>query len=62
MKRSDANDRVRILHIWEEVCKVKKFSENMSFKDFESDEKTQDACIRSLEIIGEASNYLTNDF
>lgn len=62
MKKSSVNDQVRILHILEELSRIKGFSKSVDFEQFESDEKTQYACIRSLEIIGEASNYLTDEF
>lgn len=52
MKKSSTNDYVRIKHIAEEVSKIRLFSGKMNFGDFNSDEKTQYACIRSLEVIG----------
>ena len=39
--------------------KILKFSDQMNFEQFMGDEKTQDACIRNFEIIGEAAKYIT---
>ena len=34
--------------------KVRRYTEGMSFEDFQSDERTYDAVVRNLQIIGEA--------
>ena len=47
--------------IIEAVRRIKEFTENMDFKIFQADLKTQDAVVRNLEIIGEASNRLPED-
>lgn len=39
--------------------KIKKFTENMNFQKFIEDDKTQDACIRNFEIMGEAARYVS---
>ncbi len=44
------------------ILKIERYTEGMSFADFEKDEKTADAVIRSLEVIGEAVNNLPDDF
>ncbi len=44
------------------VSNIEKYVRGMSFDDFEKDEKTTDAVIRNLEIIGEAVNNLPDDF
>lgn len=41
--------------------KVLRFSEGMTFEAFRSDEKTFDAVIRNLEIIGEASKHSSQE-
>ena len=41
--------------------KILKFSDQMNFEQFMDDEKTQDACIRNFEIIGEAAKYITEE-
>jgi uncharacterized protein with HEPN domain len=41
--------------------KILKFTQAINFKQFMEDEKTQDACIRNFEIIGEASKYISEE-
>jgi uncharacterized protein with HEPN domain len=41
--------------------KILKFSEGMNFQQFMKDEKTQDACIRNFEIMGEASKFISEE-
>lgn len=41
--------------IFESIQKIEKFIFGFSYEDFLSDEKTKDAVVRNLEIIGEAS-------
>ncbi|MFH1890869.1 MAG: DUF86 domain-containing protein [Candidatus Kuenenbacteria bacterium] len=40
------------------IRKIEKYTEEVSLKLFESDEKTIDAVIRNLEVIGEAVNNI----
>jgi uncharacterized protein with HEPN domain len=45
-----------------ECCsKIRKFTEGLSFEEFESDVKTQDAVIRNFEVIGEAARRLPDE-
>jgi len=55
-------DYFRILDILECINRIEVYSEKMDFELFKNDVKTQDAVIRNLEIIGEASKSLTEDF
>jgi len=47
---------------WESIDKIDRYSEGMSQDDFQSDEKTIDAVVRNLEIIGEAASRMPEDF
>lgn len=40
------------------IDKVFKYTENLSYEDFASDEKTQDAIFRNFEVIGEAATQI----
>jgi uncharacterized protein with HEPN domain len=40
---------------------VKEFTDGMTFAEFESDVRTQHACIRNLEIIGEAAKRIPDE-
>lgn len=48
--------------IWEAVEKIRRYTSGMDRQGFMSDEKTSDAVIRNLEIIGEAANRLPGEF
>jgi uncharacterized protein with HEPN domain len=56
------DDRVYISHIIERSSKIIEFTSGMSESDFIKDEKTQSAVIRELEVIGEASKRISEDF
>jgi uncharacterized protein with HEPN domain len=49
---------MRIEDILTCVEKVKEYTRGMSYEQFCADEKTVDAVIRNLEIIGEAAGYI----
>ncbi len=42
--------------------KIKRYTENLDFDSFLSDEKTIDAVVHNFEIIGEAANRIDPDF
>ncbi|MBT8366388.1 MAG: DUF86 domain-containing protein [Deltaproteobacteria bacterium] len=48
--------------IWESIEKIERYTEGMTQDNFVSDEKTTDAVVRNLEIIGEAAGRLPEDF
>jgi uncharacterized protein with HEPN domain len=48
--------------IWESIEKIERYTEGMTQDNFQSDEKTTDAVVRNLEIIGEAASRLPKDF
>ena len=45
----------------EAAQKIEKYTDGMSHEEFVSDEKTVDAVLRNLEILGEASKLITED-
>lgn len=48
--------------IWESIEKIERYTKGMTLESFQSDEKTTDAVVRNLEIIGEAAGRLPEDF
>lgn len=58
----DKNPIVFLLHIVDATNKIEKYVMNYSYEEFISDEKTSDAVIRQLEIIGEATTNLQDSF
>ncbi len=55
------DERVYLDDILEAIGKIQRYSSGMDFQLFSEDEKTIDAVVRNLEIIGEASNRLSLD-
>lgn len=56
------SDRVYIQHILDAIEKIERYVDGISLTSFTEDEMRVDAVVRELEIIGEASNNLTEDF
>ncbi len=54
-------DKSSLIDILNACESIKKYSENKSPEEFFKDEMTQDAIIRKIEIIGEASNRLSDE-
>jgi len=55
------DDLAYVEHILDCIRKIKEFSEGLSFKEFSGNELVQDATIRNIEIIGEASKKISSD-
>ena len=56
------DDRPYIDHILQAITKIKKYTANLTLAKFENDELIQDAVIRNIEIIGEATKKLSKEF
>ncbi|NPA24245.1 MAG: DUF86 domain-containing protein, partial [Deltaproteobacteria bacterium] len=54
---SKRNDKDLIADILICLAKITRYIHGLGYDDFVNDPKTQDAIIRNLEIIGEASKY-----
>ena len=50
--------RLFLYDILEAIVKIENYTEGMDYDDFIHDEKTKDAVIRNLEIIGEAAKNI----
>ena len=55
------DDIAYIEHILDCIRKIHEFSNDLSLKEFKSNEMVQDAIIRNIEIIGEASKKISKD-
>jgi uncharacterized protein with HEPN domain len=55
------DDLAYIEHILLSISKIKDFTKNMTRSDFEKNEMVQDAVIRNIEIIGEATKRVSNN-
>ncbi len=52
-------DKVYLKHIMNEIIKIEKSAKNISQEDFKKDDNIQDATIRRIEIIGEATKNVS---
>ena len=52
------NWRLRVEDILEAIAKVQRYTQGMDFEAFQADQKTIDAVVRNLEIIGEAARHI----
>lgn len=48
--------------IWDAIERIERFTKGFDYEIFSKDEKTSDAVVRNLEIIGEATSRLPNEF
>lgn len=54
--------KLYIEDIFHSIQKIEVYTKNMLFVEFEEDEKTVDAVVRNLEIIGEAAKSINQEF
>lgn len=54
-------DKVRIQHILEAIHQIEDYIQNISYDNFVSNKMLVDAVVRQLEIVGEATNHLSDD-
>ena len=59
--REKPRDKERLNHIIEAVDNIFEFTSKLSYSDFENNKMLKFAVIKNLEIIGEASNLLTDE-
>jgi len=43
------------------IEKIERYTKNMNFEEFKQDDKTVSACIREIEVIGEATKQIPKD-
>jgi len=55
------DDLAYIDHILLSISKIKEFTKNLSIEEFQKNELVQDAVIRNIEIIGEASKMVSSN-
>ena len=56
------DEKLYIDDILETIYKIQNYIQDIDFEDFSSDQKSIDAVIRNLEIIGEATKNISIDF
>jgi len=54
--------RLFLQDIYEAIGKIKDYTRDMSYEEFLQDERTKDAVVRNLEVIGEAVKNIPDEF
>jgi uncharacterized protein with HEPN domain len=54
-------DKVRLQHIEEAITEIEIYTSGKNFNDFDTQSMLRSACIRQLEIVGEAVSRLSDD-
>ncbi|MEW6507815.1 MAG: DUF86 domain-containing protein [Bacteroidota bacterium] len=60
--RNSWGDKARLQHIYDAILEIESYIKNSSYEVFHSNTMMHYACIKQLEIIGEAANHLTSHF
>jgi uncharacterized protein with HEPN domain len=61
MSKKERNWKLFIMDMLESINKIEKYIEGLNYEQFVRDEKTKDAVVRNLEIIGEAANQIPKE-
>jgi len=60
--KNSLGDRIRLQHIYDAILEIESYVQNSSYEIFQSNTMMQFACVKKLEIIGEAANHFTAHF
>lgn len=52
-------DKLYLAHILEAIGKIRRYTHDVTFNEFKNSDLIQDAVVRELEIIGEASRHVS---
>jgi uncharacterized protein with HEPN domain len=55
-------DKVRIQHIYDAILDIESYTQNVEIDEFLNNSMMRFACVKQIEIIGEASNHISADF
>lgn len=59
--RGTLGDKVRLQHVYDAIREIESYLENVGFNDFMDSSMMRFACIKQMEIIGEASNHISDE-
>lgn len=59
--REKISDEARLRHIADAINDIENFTDGLNISDFLENNLVKNATVRQLEIIGEASNHITNE-
>lgn len=57
--KSKLGDEARIQHIYDAILEIETYTRNVDIDEFTDNSMMRFACIKQIEIIGEASNHVT---
>lgn len=57
--KNKIGDLARLQHIYQAILEIEEYSKNRNFSEFISNSMFRFACIKQLELIGEASNHIS---
>ncbi|MCL6097535.1 MAG: DUF86 domain-containing protein [Bacteroidota bacterium] len=60
--RNSLGDKARLQHIYDAILEIESYVQESTYDMFQSNTMMQFACVKQLEIIGEAANHLTPHF
>lgn len=59
--RSEIGDKVRLYHMLDSIQQIEEYVANADYDTFVTNSMMRFACIKQLEIIGEASNHISEE-
>lgn len=59
--RGKLGDKIRLQHIYDAILEIESYLVNKDFHDFLGNSMMRFACIKQMEIIGEAGNHISED-
>lgn len=60
--RERSRDKIRLEHILQAIERINRYTKGKTFDDFIADDMMYYAVVKNIEILGEASNMLTEEF
>ncbi|WP_428660570.1 HepT-like ribonuclease domain-containing protein [Runella sp.] len=55
-------DKARLQHIYDAILEIESYTENSDIDEFLNNSMMRFACIKQIEIIGEAGNHISEEF
>ncbi|MBL7766766.1 MAG: DUF86 domain-containing protein [Chitinophagaceae bacterium] len=59
--RGNLGDKIRLNHILEAILEIESYLNEVDFETFMGNSMMRFACIKQMEIVGEASNHISED-
>jgi uncharacterized protein with HEPN domain len=57
--KGQLGDKARLQHIYDAILEIETYTKNVDIEDFLNNSMMRFACIKQIEIIGEAGNHVT---